>query len=272
VVRNGRGLRPDELPAAVVPPPQVGRPPFMLDRQRPCSVTSTPASSASARAGPPARSSGSAAKTALAVGRDSDAATRTASRAGKRVDAFGRQLLHALRHRKGTMFARTSRTASPGTRDLDREERITARGLRRGRGPATPGGLRWHLADRRCRGGPRSTAPTVTAHLGQPRPDLIRRRGDRDGHRGRPLAVGDELGTGIGPGDLLIGCAPAHKPRTHPYCIDQSCRPGYTNDLASNCHATTVGGSARPPLGTNVTTCCLAALRGVASVRGSAPR
>src|SRR5205823_8114976 len=63
-------------------------------------------------------------------------------------------------------------------------------------------------------------------------------------------------------GDLLIGCAPAHKPRTHPYRIDQSCRPGYTNDLASNCHATTVGGSARPPQGTNVTTCCLAGLWG----------
>jgi hypothetical protein len=52
-----------------------------VKRIRPCSLTSTPASSASAIAAAPSGSFGSAVMTASAVGRDSDAATRTASRA-----------------------------------------------------------------------------------------------------------------------------------------------------------------------------------------------
>lgn len=51
-------------------------------------------------------------------------------RAGKRLDASGRQLLHALRHRKRSMFTQTSGPASRGPGDLDREERITTRRLR----------------------------------------------------------------------------------------------------------------------------------------------
>ena len=85
--------------------------------------------------------------------------------------------------------------------------------------------------------------PTVTAHLDQPWPDLIRRRVDRDGHRCRPLAVGDQLGTGIRPGNFFIACAPAHELRAHPACIDDCCRPGHTRDLASECH-----GDERPRL------------------------
>jgi hypothetical protein len=121
----------------------------------------------------------------------------------------------------------------PATRPPDPSVSSTSHS-RRERGPATPGGLRWHWAGPRCQGGPRSTSPAVTTQLDQPRPDLIRRRVDRNGHRRRPLAVGDELGTGIRPGDLLIGCAPAHEPRTHPSRIDDSRRPGHANDLASN--------------------------------------
>jgi hypothetical protein len=92
-------------------------------------------------------------------------------------------------------------------------------------------------------------APAVTPHLDQPRPDLIGRRVDGDGHRRRPLAVGDELGTGIRAGDLRIGCAPTHEPRTHPGCVDDSRRASHASDAASNRHRTTVGASAGPRKG-----------------------
>jgi hypothetical protein len=52
--------------------------------------------------------------------------------------------------------------------------------------------------------------PTVPAQLDEPRPDLIRRSVDRDGHRCAPFPVGYQVLTGIRPGDFLIGRAPAH--------------------------------------------------------------
>jgi hypothetical protein len=62
-------------------------------------------------------------------------------------------------------------------------------------------------------------AATIPAHLDKPRPDLIRWCVDCDSHRRAPFAVGDQSGTGIRPGDFLIGCAPAHEPRTDPPSI-----------------------------------------------------
>jgi hypothetical protein len=50
--------------------------------------------------------------------------------------------------------------------------------------------------------------PTVPAQLDKPRPDPLGRRLDRDGHRCRPLALGDQLGARIRPRDFLIACAP----------------------------------------------------------------
>jgi hypothetical protein len=89
-------------------------------------------------------------------------------------------------------------------------------------------------------------APTVTAHLDQPRPNLTRRRVDGNGHRRRPLTVRDQLGTRIRPGDLLIGCAPAPERRTHPRCVNNlgCCHSGrdHNRGPASNRHTTPVGG------------------------------
>jgi len=73
-----------------------------------------------------------------------------------------------------------------------------------------------------------------------------------------PLAVRNELGTGIHPSDFLIGCAPAHEPRAYPRRVGNfdRCHPGrdHNRGFASHCHTTTVGGAARPAQGTNVTT------------------
>jgi hypothetical protein len=81
---------------------------------------------------------------------------------------------------------------------------------------------------------------------------LIRWRLDRDGHSRAPLAVGDELGTGIRPSDLLIGCAPAPETRAHPRSIDDCCRACRTSGLASDCHETSVGACRGASLGPNV--------------------
>jgi hypothetical protein len=86
--------------------------------------------------------------------------------------------------------------------------------------------------------------------LDEPWPHLIRWRVDRDGHRRTPLAVGDQVGTRIRSSDFLIACAPAHEPRAHPDSIDDSCQPGHTRDLASECHMTSIGGCALPRKGT----------------------
>lgn len=91
-------------------------------------------------------------------------------------------------------------------------------------------------------------SPTIPTQLYEPRPDLFWRRVDRDGHRRAPLTVGDQVGTGIRPRNFLIGRAPAHEPRAHPGSIDDGCRcrPGHTCDFASECHTTSIGGSAPP--------------------------
>jgi hypothetical protein len=81
----------------------------------------------------------------------------------------------------------------------------------------------------------------ITAHLDKPRPDLIRGRLDRDGHRRPPLAPGDQVGARIGPSDFIIGCAPAPEPRAQPNSKNDGSRAGRTRDLASECHITSVG-------------------------------
>src|SRR5664279_791810 len=81
----------------------------------------------------------------------------------------------------------------------------------------------------------------ITAHLDEPRPDLIRWRLNRDGHRRPPLALGDQIGTGIRRSDFIIGCTPAPKPRAHPSSISnchQGCR---TSSLAPERHMASLG-------------------------------
>src|SRR5215211_2724739 len=97
-------------------------------------------------------------------------------------------------------------------------------------------------------GVPPSTIPT---HLDQPRPDLIRWCVDCDGHR-RP--VGYQPGTGVRPGDFLIGCAPAHEPRAHPASITDRCHGGHRRDPNYQLHTANVRGSHAALQGTNVTT------------------
>ena len=89
-------------------------------------------------------------------------------------------------------------------------------------------------------------APTISAHLDQPRPDLFGRRIDGDGHRRPSRSVGDHVGAGIWPGDFLITCAPAHEPRAHKESVDGGCRHGLTRQLPSEGHPTIVRACAQP--------------------------
>ena len=82
---------------------------------------------------------------------------------------------------------------------------------------------------------------TIPAQLDEPRPDLIWRSVDRDGHRRAAFTARDQIGTGIRPGNFLIGRAPAHQPRAYPGSVDDSCRPGDTDDLASRRHTRSLG-------------------------------
>jgi hypothetical protein len=77
---------------------------------------------------------------------------------------------------------------------------------------------------------------TITAHLDKPRPDLIRWRLDRDGHRRRPLALREQFGARIWTRDFLVGCAPAPQPRAHPKPINDGGHRRRSHDLASECH------------------------------------
>jgi hypothetical protein len=95
---------------------------------------------------------------------------------------------------------------------------------------------------------------TISAHLGQPRPDLIRWCVDCDGHRRSSFAIGNQPGAGVRPGDFLIGCAPAHEPRAHPASVDDCCRGCHGCDPAYQLHTPSVRGSQAAPQGTNVTT------------------
>jgi hypothetical protein len=97
-------------------------------------------------------------------------------------------------------------------------------------------------------------APTIPAHLDQPWPDLIRRCVDCDGHRRPPVALGDHLGTGIWPGDFLIGCTPVHEPRAYPRSIYDCCCGSHGCDSASELHTASVRGPSAVLQGTKVTT------------------
>src|SRR5664280_510280 len=84
-------------------------------------------------------------------------------------------------------------------------------------------------------------AAAIAAHLDKPRPDLIRWRLDRDGHRRPPLALGDQVGAGIRPSDFIIGCAPAPEPRAHPGSMDDWRHDRRTGGLAAECHMASLG-------------------------------
>ena len=88
---------------------------------------------------------------------------------------------------------------------------------------------------------PRIPTPAITAHLDKPRPDLIRWRLDRDGHRRPPLALWHQVGARIRTRDFLVGCAPAPEPRAYPNPVDDGNHARGTHDFASESHMASVG-------------------------------